>query len=390
MKRLKIAVLNPEFDVPRGAQRQAIMLAREYQKAGHEVLLYTGSKAPDYPFEGLMADLSRVVVTRPWTRHLRRGGLLPGSNIVRLRHTRAALRDIARELEREKCDVVHAHNHPAQWIASETTIPVVWTCNEPPYWHFEPTLRNRYADVLARLHDNRNARRIHAVLVLSRRMADLVGGAYPSHVPVWTGSGCELSHPLPSRGEAPPKNVPRLRQEQFHVLSVLGGLYGRKRPFDHLRAVAKSGIPGAALHLIGADVEGLAPSLRAEAKALGVELDLQPRVSEAHLHYLLSNCDATLFIPELEPWGIFPCEAMLAGLPVVLSDGVGARDALPSTYPYVAAVGDVAAAGAHLASIHEDTYEARATVRALHGRLAVEFSWAACARRALDVLEQAA
>lgn len=375
--------------MPRGAQRQAILLAREWQRAGHDVRIYTSELARPYAFDDLLAELQKVVVTEPWTTHLRHGGTLPGSNLVRLAHTHNVLKRLAHHLEKDGIDVIHAHNHPAQWIAASTQIPVVWTCNEPPYWHYYPTLRNKLSDPAAQFYDAKVGKRLHEILVLDSRMAKMVGDAYPHTRIRIVGSGCELPGRLPSRGAAPALGVPSVEADRWNVLTVIGGLYPQKRPLDAVDAVAASGVSGATLHLVGQDLSGMQEVLRKRALDQGVDLRWHPTVSEEHLLYLYANADAALFIPENQPWGIFPLEALLAGVPVVLSDEVGVREVLPENYPYVVRTGDTQAAGRVLSELQKSTSFKHDTVKSAAALVREKYSWTACAARVLDALQSA-
>lgn len=365
------------------------MLAREWAKAGHEVCIFTSERAQPYAFDDLLAELPPIELTGPWTTNIRRGGTLPGSNLVRLAYTRRALSRLARRLEDEGYEVIHAHNHPAQWIAASTKIPVVWTCNEPPYWHYYPTLRNKLSDPAAQLYDAKVGRGLHEILVLDGRMAKMVRDAYPHTRVRIVGSGCELPGLLPPHGAAPAPGVPSVDADRWNVLTVIGGLYPQKRPLDAVDAVAASGVSGATLHLIGQDLSGMQEALRKRASDQGVDLRWHATVSEEHLLYLYANADAALFIPENQPWGIFPLEALLAGLPVVLSDEVGVREVLPENYPYIVRTGDTQAAGQILSELQRESSSTRDIVESAAALVREKYSWGACAARVLDALRAA-
>lgn len=104
------------------------------------------------------------------------------------------------------------------------------------------------------------------------------------------------------------------------VLSV-----GRLIPFKGfdvlLRAVAGSKAP---LHLVLAGAGPLEQELRAEAGRLGVAATFAGFVEGEALHELFAAADVFALLSRREVWGVAVNEAMAFGLPLVLSDAVGA------------------------------------------------------------------
>lgn len=386
-ERLRIALTNPDLVWPRGAQRQLLMLAREWRTLGHDVSIVVGEKARPYAFDELLEGLT-VETTGPWHAPLGAIHKLPGSGWLRARHTKRALTRAADALRAVRPDVVNAHNHPAQWTAGLLPTPHVWTCNEPPLWHYYPSARNKRVDPWSQALDAKLTAPTRAITVLDSRMAALVQPAYPG-IPVHrTGSGCELPGPLPPRGAPPPAGIDEVGSG-FHVVSVLGGLNEQKRPMDAVRALAAAGLRASVLHLVGAADDDTLRALHDEARRGGVALRHYAKLTEAQLLYLYANADAGVFLPENQPWGIFPLEALLAGIPVVVSDETGSLEVLPKGYPFVARVGDVVTAGKHLRAIADAPSDAKPVVEEARGVLRRDHSWAACATRVLDVVKGA-
>ena len=98
-----------------------------------------------------------------------------------------------------------------------------------------------------------------------------------------------------------------------------------KRPLDLLRAFAAAGVPGS--HLVNAGDGPLANELKQEAKQLGIServhfLGFQ---NQSRLPAIYSSADLFVLPSKYDPCPAVVCEAMLCGLPVVLSDEILGR-----------------------------------------------------------------
>lgn len=369
MESLKIVLANPDLVHPRGAQKQILHLAREWQSVGHEVTVAVGERAKPYQFDELMKGLA-VSESGPWTLK-RSPGFRPGAGFFDVALLLKNQKRMAAEIRKLKPDVLNAHNHPAQWLAHALPeIPTVWTCNEPPPWYYFPTKLTARDEICRRL-DSRS-RSVRAITALDQTMTTLIRSVYPG-IPVHcTGSGCDLP-PLPARQEQP----------AVTIVSVLGSLSLQKRPADVVRAVA--GIPNLNLHIVGTGSDAEVAALDRLAHSLGVSLHLCGQLSEKELLSLYADCDAGVFVPENQPWGIFPLECILAGIPCVVSNEVGSTSALPFDYPWIVPVGDAKVAGdalrralrANRPKIVEDSAQS----------LRDNFSWKSCAEKVLQVLK---
>lgn len=128
------------------------------------------------------------------------------------------------------------------------------------------------------------------------------------------------------------------------VVLFCGKFVPWKRPQDVLRAFSRADIPHAWLVFAG---EGsLRPSLEAEAKYLGVErVHFLGFVNQSALPKVYIASDVLVLPSEYEPFGLVVNEAMVCGLPVVVSDRVGAgRDlVIPEETGFIYPVRDVEA-----------------------------------------------
>jgi glycosyltransferase involved in cell wall biosynthesis len=98
----------------------------------------------------------------------------------------------------------------------------------------------------------------------------------------------------------------------------------RKRPHDALEAFARADVPKSYLLMVG---EGpLGEDLRREAKRLGIEQRVRfiGMVKYSHLPSVYAASDMLVFPSGHEPYGLPVNEAMVCGLPIVVSDRVGA------------------------------------------------------------------
>jgi hypothetical protein len=99
-------------------------------------------------------------------------------------------------------DIINNHNFPSEWAAFSAKkrfkAPVVWMCNEPPFWFFIPELRRGLRKVnwpVFELFDRVAVDYIDGIMVLSHVAQAYVRKAYkrPAKV-VRSGTNVELFH----------------------------------------------------------------------------------------------------------------------------------------------------------------------------------------------------
>jgi glycosyltransferase involved in cell wall biosynthesis len=99
----------------------------------------------------------------------------------------------------------------------------------------------------------------------------------------------------------------------------------RKRPQDAIRAFAKANVENSYLIMVG---DGpLAESLREEAEQLAVKdrVRFPGIVKYSFLPQVYAASDVLVFPSEHEPYGLPVNEAMICGIPAIVSDRIGAR-----------------------------------------------------------------
>jgi glycosyltransferase involved in cell wall biosynthesis len=97
----------------------------------------------------------------------------------------------------------------------------------------------------------------------------------------------------------------------------------RKRPQDAIEALAL--VPGAKLVMIGAGPEEEMLRNMVAEKQLEGRVIFPGLVKYTELPSFYTMCDALVFCSDHEPYGLPVNEAMLCGIPVVVSDRIGAR-----------------------------------------------------------------
>jgi glycosyltransferase involved in cell wall biosynthesis len=158
-------------------------------------------------------------------------------------------------------------------------------------------------------------------------------------VAAWTGRAEELER--------------RRKDDDVLVLSV-ARLVPEKGIDDLIRAIAEAGDPR--LRLV---VAGDGPQLEALvelADELGVRLTIVGHIAEAELALLYVDADVFALLSRHEPWGVAVNEAAASGLPLLLSDRVGAASDLlvDGRNGFVVPAGDVGEAAAALNQLASD------------------------------------
>jgi len=113
--------------------------------------------------------------------------------------------------------------------------------------------------------------------------------------------------------------------EDASVVVFCAKFISRKRPQDAIRAFAAAKMPNIYLVMVGDGPMG--ESLKAEVQQLGIKDKVKfiGMVKYSHLPEVYAASDLLVFCSEHEPYGLPVNEAMICGVPVVVSDRIGAR-----------------------------------------------------------------
>jgi glycosyltransferase involved in cell wall biosynthesis len=226
-------------------------------------------------------------------------------------------------------DVINNHNFPTEWAAliakNRLKVPVVWMCNEPPYWFFAPEEKRNLRKInwpLFEILDKTAVKYIDEIMVLSHVSERYVRKAYnrPSTI-VRTGVDAELFQ------KASGKNL-RARyglEKKFVLLFVGGSKYGQRtslvkalailsKKYDHVRLIV--------------DTSKERDMLIHLSEELGIrdKILLLHSSSDFELAEVYAACDVFVYPASASPWGLVVTEAMAAAKPVIVSRQVGTSE----------------------------------------------------------------
>jgi glycosyltransferase involved in cell wall biosynthesis len=350
---MRIAMIHTPFWRRAGGERQILRLAIEMERMGHEVEIFTNAINEDsYPefFDKLKVN----VIPHPLAGKLPRG-LTPQIATPKIRQTQGdenetgpSLRKWMRgivgrqfytsevpsmiELGRKipkGFDIINNHNFPTEWAAfvakKRLKVPVVWMCNEPPYWFFSPEQRKGLRKInwpLFELLDKVAVDYIDRIMVLSHVSEEYVRKAYnrPSTI-VRTGVDVEIFHN--ASGE---KLRRKYGLENSFVLLFVGisryarrtdvvrALYHLSKKYENVRLVLESAREREML-------TSLSEKLGVRDKILFLY-----SASDRELAEVYAACDVFVYPSSASPWGLVVTEAMAAGKPAIVSKQVGTSE----------------------------------------------------------------
>ena len=337
-----------------GGERQSLKLAAELQKLGHEVTIFTnGVNKESYP--DLFKKVFVEIIPHPFTGKLPKG-LIPAAaqpeidqktferteDALSLRKWMRrivgrqfytsefpAMLELGRKIPKE-FDLINNHNFPTEWAAffakKRLKVPVVWMCNEPPFWFYNPSAKtglNKINWPLFEILDKISVNFIDDIMVLSRVGSGYVRTAYgrASKV-VRTGVETDLLHS--ASGEKVRKTYDL---EKDFVILQAGSIDPVKRQIDTVQA----------LHILSKKYDHVkvifdGPGSRREVEALARRLGVREKVlflhsnSDIELSQVYAACDAFVYPSSTSTWGMGPTEAMGASKPVIVSKSAGASE----------------------------------------------------------------
>ena len=347
---MRIAMIHTPFWGRYGGERQILRLAIELQKIGHEVEIFTNAiNKESYP--EFFRRVKVNVIPHPLTGKLP-AGLTPqiATPIIRQVPPEEAkkplsLREWMRKIVGRQFytsevpsmlslarkipkgfDIINNHNFPTEWAAffakKRLKAPVVWMCNEPPYWFFAPEHKKGLRKInwpLFELLDRVAVSYIDEIMVLSHVSAEYVRKAYNRTATiVRTGVDTELFH------NASGKDLRRKHglEDNFVLLFVGGSRYARRS--DIIRALYHLSKDFDNVRLI-LDVARQRKMLTKLAEKLGVsdKVLFLNSTSDQELAEVYAACDVFVYPASASPWGLVVTEAMAASKPVIVSKQAG-------------------------------------------------------------------
>ena len=338
-----------------GGGRQILSLALELQKAGHGVEIFTNAVSercypellkkvtvnvvpnPLIPFrQNSESFISRSAASkevngasnlRGWIRRI----------VGREYYTTElpSMLSLGRNIP-EGFDIINNHNFPTEWAAffakKRLKAPIVWMCNEPPFWFFASEHKKGLRKInwpLFEVMDRTAVDYIDEIIVLSSISAGYVRKAYNrSAKVVRTGVDIDLFHNA-SKEEVRRKNG---LENDFIILQV-GNIAPDKRQGDSIMALfyLSKNYDNVKLILVGDEGGGS----RGELIRLSEKLGIKDKVlfwhgcSDEEIAEVYAACDVFVF-PAHITWGLAVIEAMAASKPVIVSKMCGASEIIQS------------------------------------------------------------
>ena len=325
---MRIAMVHTPLTGRGGGERQILRLAIELQKRGHEVEIFTNAVNEERCYSDLLNKVTINVVSHPFVRF--------GAPYVNVTEKRAILYgsvfprmlNIGRKITKG-FEIINNHNFPTEWAAffakKKLKIPIVWMCNEPPFWFFHFEQRRGKLKIywpLFEMFDKIAVTYIDEIVVLSRLAESLVRKIYnrTSKI-IRSGVDVEIFHKA-SRQEIRKKYD---LQNDFVLLQV-GGLIYYRRQIDSLGALFYLSKKYDNVKLI-LDGAGQQEMFRDFSRKLGVEDKVIFLVTDndKELAKIYAACDVFLYPSEVT-WGLVVTEAMAARRAVIVSNKAGVSE----------------------------------------------------------------
>ena len=332
-----------------------LCLATELQKRGHTVEIFVSALNAENSYPDLIKNLNITVIPHPLGKKMPRW-LTPletaqqqnpnseataeksalrewmrknmGKQFYTIPYDLPSMINIGKKIPKG-FDIINNHNYPSEWAAvaakKRLRAPVVWMCNEPPFWFFVPELRRGLRKInwpIYNVVDKLAVDYIDEILVLSQIAGGYVKQAYNRH-----------SHVVRSGVEADPfsKATGVSVREKYgltHDLVILqvGNLEINKRQQDAIKALKILSEKHSNVKLVF-DGGGRSDELKKLCQKLGVadKVLFIRSASDQELREVYAACDIFVF-PAQITWGLAVVEAMAASKPVVVSRRCGVSE----------------------------------------------------------------
>lgn len=338
---MKIAILQPSLTWRGGAERQVLSLAIELQKMGHEPEIFTCA-ASDSCYPELLRELIVIEIKVPFIQGLQSKNLSKNPNF-HVAKKRSAARRLARSFRNyyynlpamvnlgmkipKGFDVINNQNCPTEWAAffakKRLNAPIVWSCNEPPFWFTDPNQRKALGKINLPLYEGLDrvaVNSIDRIVALSAIGGRRIEQAYRKPYEI-VHTGVNLFHNASGK-----KFRERYSLEKDFLILQVGNIAPDKRQIDSLLALhlISKNYDNVKLIFVGA---GPIEQLVELKQQLGIEkkvLFLQ-NISDSELSEVYAACDVFVF-PSQITWGLAVIEAMSASKPVLVSNKSGSSE----------------------------------------------------------------
>ncbi|MGD0644461.1 MAG: glycosyltransferase family 4 protein [Candidatus Bathyarchaeia archaeon] len=348
---MKIAMINTPLLGRSGAERQILSLAIGLQKIGNEVEIFTPAVNEKTCYPELLKQVTVNALSRKYFVPFMQpsNSLSHSSNIGEITATKNLIGKIAvnqfykiglpaminvGRMIPKGFDIINNHNAPTEWAAfiakNRLKIPVVWMCNEPPFFYFEPPgrgIRKKLTlEPLLKMWDKTSVRYIDEILVLSHAAEGLVKNVY-SRSSIVVRTGLDIAKFQNVSGDQVRKKYGL--ENDFVLLQVANLAPIRspvKRQYDSIKALYYLSKNYRNVKLI---LDGAGP--QEELRKLSEKLGLKDKVlflyskCDQELVQLYAACDVFIF-PSQITWGLAVIEAMASSKPVIVSKGCGVSE----------------------------------------------------------------
>lgn len=337
---MRIACIHPAFTGAGGGERQILNLAIELEKKGHYVEIFTQYYDSSRCFPEL---IKRVKIKAVFPNSITRKSMEAlADNFEKNKFLFRITLDVFRNYKdfinmtvmglsiNGDFDIINCHNAPTEWAACiakiKTRIPVVWTCNEPPFWFLHHSPFKALCLPLYEIWDKLLVKKcVDKFITLDELNRERIRNIYGRESSIIrSGIDCNL---FQSASKDRIRDNRRIKDKDFILLQV-GTLAGYKRQADSLLALKtlkdKENIK---LVLVGESPEPERESLESFAKELGVsdKVIFAGKVTEEDLHKFYNTADILLF-PAEQTWGLAVIEAMACSMPVIVTRACGAAE----------------------------------------------------------------
>lgn len=340
---MKVAIIVRRLDVKGGTQRQAIELARELKRRGHEARLYTFNFSRERCFENLLEGFGVVSLNQNREEKFRPGALtsfLAGRSSFF--NDNLAAKRLAFLID-PRTDILNPHDSVAERAAYYfkkhiVSVPSVWSMNDVPLasWVIDkdrllgnPRGISLFRLILMRLADFYEKK----VFIASQDGIAVLDGFNKKLVRNYMNRESTVVHSGLDAEEFVFTERPPISGKTIRVLAS-GILFPHRRFEDVIGALiflVRWGFDPR-LSIIG-DTSS-SPQYFSKLSGLIRENNLESRVkflgrvSEGGLRDAYREHDIFVFANFLQTWGLAVFEAMASGLPVVVSRGAGAHEVL--------------------------------------------------------------
>lgn len=325
---VKIALIRHLMDDPQGGARLIAWLARDLRELGEDVTLYCYAYDPERCFPDVLAGVPVRCVQRLNGGQQRDSVAEHGwrRSWAQLRRYLVEAPALAQLLD-PQTEVINPHewlgHRSAALFGLRRDVPIVWTYNDPSGWHLDSRLPFKAFGWF----DTRQVNRFAAVTTLSEWMSHVARRNFTA--PVETVRCGVDARAIPDSGAHSSQTAGPLR-----LLSI-GVLAPWRRFEDGIRAVAIAERKGwnCRYEIIGSD--RFWPSYGASLRKLVARLDLHDAVTlrfesvtDPELEAAYERADVAVFPNEQQAWGLAQLEAMVRGVPAIISRGAGVSEVL--------------------------------------------------------------